>query len=324
MTDFTQDPIASNQNRVVLYTWIFLIALSVVDVFLLYYTHTRLSPDTLPFTIAVAGGIGAITLIYRYLRKDFGIYIALQMTNQLIVGSLVIAALSYLGAWFNYPFIDNKLEVFDHIPGYDWLTYAKWVNSNPLRANIFFFCYRSAGPGIPLVPVVLFLLKEFVPLQRFALGFLVSATFTIVLATFWPARIAFEYYGITANMLPHVDVAGGLHYLYDYYAMRNHTMNILPFAFAGLVEFPSFHSTIAILGIAAANHIRLKPLRYLVILINAIMLISTPVNGGHYFIDTVAGAIIGIITVILMNRIIPFEKTAKNAKEILSSVKEPA
>jgi membrane-associated phospholipid phosphatase len=324
VTGFAGNPIAEKQSRVIVCTWIFILCVAAIDAFLLYDTGMRLSPRTLPFTLSVFAATAAITAIYRYLRKDFGIYIALQITNQMVIGSLLLAGLSYLGAWYNYPFIDESLEILDHIPGMEWLSYVTWVNGHRLIADIYSFCYHATGPEIPFLLVLLFLLKDYVPLQRFAIGFLLGGFVTVVLATFWPARVAFEYRGIASSVFPYAGIPESLRYLHDYYGMRNHTLQVLPDMFEGMVEFPSFHSTIAVLAIAAAGSLKNPALRYLMIGVNLIMLLATPVQGGHYFIDTIAGILFGIIIIIFLNRIIPFEKTAKNAKEILSSVKEPA
>lgn len=59
------------------------------------------------------------------------------------------------------------------------------------------------------------------------------------------------------------------------------------FALAGIVTFPSFHATSAVLYAWALWPVRW--MRPIAILANGAMLASTPIDGGHYFIDLIAG-----------------------------------
>ncbi len=323
MNDFAGNALAEKQCSVVVHTWVFLLFVAIIDAFLMHDTHMHLSASTLPFTMLVFSALGVLAAIYRYARQDFGIYIGLQLTNQMIVGSLLLAGISYLGAWYDYPFRDETLEIFDYIPGFDWLSYITWVNDHGLVAGIYGFCYGATGPETLFLLLLLFLLKNYAAMQRFAISFLGGGFITVMLATFWPARVAFEYHAISASAFPHIGIPESLNYLHDYYGMRSHTMHVLPSIFEGMAEFPSFHSMIAVFSIAAARSLTYLLPRYLMVGMNLIMLFATPVQGGHYFMDTMAGIIIGSIIVTVLNRIIPFEKTLKNAKEIHMSPRVP-
>ena len=64
----------------------------------------------------------------------------------------------------------------------------------------------------------------------------------------------------------------------------------------GIVTFPSFHAASAVLYTWA-----LWPLRWsrpLVVLVNGVMLAATPLNGGHYFIDVIAGVAIAVSAIV--------------------------
>ena len=63
-------------------------------------------------------------------------------------------------------------------------------------------------------------------------------------------------------------------------------------ALQGLVCAPSFHTAAAVIYIAMAWPCRY--LRWPLLLINAAMLLSTPVEGTHYLVDMIGGAMVGL------------------------------
>jgi membrane-associated phospholipid phosphatase len=68
------------------------------------------------------------------------------------------------------------------------------------------------------------------------------------------------------------------------------------FGLAGIVTFPSFHATSAALYAWALWPVRW--FRPIAILANAAMLASTPIDGGHYFVDLVAGIAVAVAAVV--------------------------
>jgi membrane-associated phospholipid phosphatase len=67
----------------------------------------------------------------------------------------------------------------------------------------------------------------------------------------------------------------------------------------GLITFPSFHTTNAILFAWA-----LWPVRYLqvpILVLNALMVASTPTAGSHYFSDIVGGTAVAFLAIAAAN-----------------------
>ena len=64
----------------------------------------------------------------------------------------------------------------------------------------------------------------------------------------------------------------------------------------GIVTFPSFHAASAALYTWALWAVR--GLRPIVIVVNGVMLAATPLNGGHYFIDLIAGVTIAVAAIV--------------------------
>ena len=64
----------------------------------------------------------------------------------------------------------------------------------------------------------------------------------------------------------------------------------------GLVTFPSFHTSLAIITTYAVRGI--KVVATPVAILNGIVIISTLPEGGHYLIDLIAGAVISTIAIV--------------------------
>ena len=63
----------------------------------------------------------------------------------------------------------------------------------------------------------------------------------------------------------------------------------------GVIQFPSFHTAMAILYTYAARGV---PVLFpLLIVFNVLMIVSTMPIGGHYFADVLGGAAIALVTI---------------------------
>ncbi len=69
----------------------------------------------------------------------------------------------------------------------------------------------------------------------------------------------------------------------------------------GIVTFPSFHAAGAILYLWALWAI--KWMRAIALVCNVLLLLSTPIDGGHYFIDVVAGVSLAVLSILAVRRL---------------------
>jgi membrane-associated phospholipid phosphatase len=72
----------------------------------------------------------------------------------------------------------------------------------------------------------------------------------------------------------------------------------------GIITFPSLHAALALIITVALWPIPI--LRWVTIAINTLMLVSIPVDGGHYFIDVLAGLAIASASIVAAKRIAEF------------------
>jgi membrane-associated phospholipid phosphatase len=64
----------------------------------------------------------------------------------------------------------------------------------------------------------------------------------------------------------------------------------------GIITFPSVHAALAIIVIAALWPI--PALRFVAIAINLLMLLATPIDGSHYFVDIAAGVALAVASLV--------------------------
>lgn len=297
--------------RIICVTWICILLLLAADIFWLYIAAIKIAPATLYVAASAFVGLSVIAYIYRHLRPDEGIWLMATIACQLIMGTLALAFLSYLSLRWGYPLQSTRFAAMDKLLGFDWLACIGWMERQPVLARIFTFSYGVTEPEVLLILALLFLRGRYVQMHRFTVQFLAGAFVTIIIAAFVPAPTVYEYYQVDPTAYPHLQITSALAYLGDFYGMYNRTLTVLPRDLQGLVAFPSFHSTIAVMAIYAAFKLPFLPLRLFIIALNVLMLLSTPVDGGHYIIDTIGGALIGIALIGWTARLLP-EKTVVN------------
>jgi membrane-associated phospholipid phosphatase len=84
--------------------------------------------------------------------------------------------------------------------------------------------------------------------------------------------------------------------------LREGKMRVLEIGqLTGIVTFPSFHAAGAMLYLWALWTIRW--MRPIALICNVLLLLSTPIDGGHYFIDVVAGVSLAILAILAVRRL---------------------
>jgi membrane-associated phospholipid phosphatase len=106
----------------------------------------------------------------------------------------------------------------------------------------------------------------------------------------------FYHLGLNVADFPNISGGGYLAELRDLPPVRDGSLRHLELlGLAGLVTFPSFHAGSAILYAWALWPVRW--FRPVAILCNAAMLAATPIDGGHYFIDVIAGVAVAVLAI---------------------------
>jgi membrane-associated phospholipid phosphatase len=283
--------------------WYAIIAVIAIDA--IWALAAGLSFDVSQATIFfyVFAGCAALSLVYRYIRRDDQIYLLGHVTNQLICASAALGMLSYLTARANLPLIDGALIALDRLLFFDWLHYVERVNAHPQLARIFTLAYCSSGPQILVFAALLFLFRQSAQLQRFIVAFFATGLITVLLAMLFPAVGGYVYYNIDLAQYANLQPAAARIHEQPLLGMRDGSILALAFPLQGLITFPSFHSALSLLLIYASWPVRW--LRWISLPLNLLVLASTPVDGGHYLVDIIGGIAVALAGMALADKLFP-------------------
>lgn len=182
----------------------------------------------------------------------------------------------------NAALLDDDLARLDALLGFDWNTVAAWVAERPAIERVLSAVYF----GLHSQTVILLLFGSLTrPGERNGEAlwlFIVAGVLTVAVFAFTPALGKIGHLG-TYQVEMLAQIRAGQWTVLDYGKLL------------GIVNFPSFHTALAILWTYAVRRHRWAlavstPL-------NAILIAATPAIGGHYLVDLLAGAAVAIVSI---------------------------
>ncbi len=275
-----------------------MVASANICVFLPFFTKLKYEAG-IPYEVAkvlfcvVFLIIGA--LYYKYTRKEQKIYSIIISTAELVFYSLLLGILSYVAAYYGLGSQEKYLSELDHIIGFNWLVHYQIVESNPVLKNVLYYSYLSLMPQYVLALAILHFFKKGEWLRIFINSFALLAIISIVTSAFLPAVEADVYFGVTKAVKNGAvwsvkDLLQAEHFL----NLNNKTMTEIPLSnMQGIVSFPSFHTVAGLILVMCFSQTKWLSIPFLIL--NSLLIAATPSMGGHYLVDTLAGAIIALI-----------------------------
>ena len=221
--------------------------------------------------------------------------------------ALLFVSISLLGVLASYPlagsssgFADPTLRQIDQLLHFDWLNWYQAVSAHTSLQVLGAAAYGS----IYVTPLVLLgwyaHAERRADTQRFLATFWVGAVLTLVLFPLFPAEgpLAFLWHGPVPYM-----PTSALYQQELIPELRAHAIHQINLgALRGLVCAPSFHTVCGVLYIAFGWPI--ARLRWLILPLNAAMLLATPVEGTHYLSDMVCGLLVALTALVAVKWII--------------------
>ena len=226
-------------------------------------------------------------LVYRRLRGGERAYeLAWTVAIFMALGT-GFTLLSYLGLTLHMPLADAWLVRFDTALGFDWVAGYHFVRDHTLFHRLLLFGYRSLPLQIAITVFALPLCGMTQRNREFLWATGLCLLMTVAIAAVLPAESAWVWFHIDEQIAPGP--------LSDFMAMRKGALTMLDLdQLRGLVTFPSFHTSAAVLLAWAARRTRFAPLS---LAVNALMIASTPSEGGHYLADVIAGAVVAVLAI---------------------------
>jgi hypothetical protein len=224
-------------------------------------------------------------------RNDPNLASALESTAQVIAFAAVAAPLSYIAAAAALPLQDAAFDGMDRALCFDWKALLAVMQRWPAIYIGMRMIYISLTLQMTAIVLLLGFSGRLPWLRVYTLAFVFAALFTIAMSALLPAEGVWLHYGIKADaaMLPVSSTSWPV-----FLGLRDGTFRMLMAVGAeGIITFPSLHSALAVILIAAFWPVPV--LRWLAACINSLMLAATPVDGSHYLIDVLAGVGIAIL-----------------------------
>ncbi len=290
--------------RYLLFNWIVVGALALTLAFSLLVTDFSIAPLGLLIAIGYVGIYAGFAHANARSprRRDPQVVFVLGSTAQIVLITAVMAPMTYVAAATNFPMQDSALLTADRALGFDWAAYVHFVDGRPELASWLNVGYAMIGWPLFAIPVVLAARHRYRRIEEFTFAFGIALATTSIISALVPAFGVYQQIGLDPGSLKNINPAAYLDQLRDLPPTREGVLRHLELlGLGGIVTFPSFHAASAVLFAWALWAVRW--LRPLALLVNGAMLAATPLNGGHYFIDIIAGVAIAALAIVAARRI---------------------
>ncbi len=239
---------------------------------------------------ALAGTVAALLAwFYGTVRRDARIASLTRSTAELIAFTTAAGILSYLMVTLNRPLLDVYLVAADRAMGLDWLAMHRWLAVHPVLNTVLGVFYISMTIQIVVLLLVLNFRGQTGRSHELVWLFALTGLACVSFSGPWPTGGAFYHFEIEP-VRAYVKVFAGL---------RDGTFGMLDlWQLQGVVQFPSFHTALAILYAYASRGI---PVLFpLTVAINLMVIAATPAIGGHHFVDVWGGATVAVAAIVLV------------------------
>lgn len=298
----------SNKTYIDIRLYILLLYLAIADMLFLTFGRVELASDGI-VAVAFQCAVFIFFMVYYFKRnKSYHNSKVLSLYWKLLEGLMFLQITwaflrlySNLVMTINVPYADEFLASLDQAIGADWLFYFNLVSNNQLLLDVFEQTYISLATVSGCTFLLLLLIGKNMRAHFFIEVSLYAAIIATTIGILFPAKAATIFHNISLEDYKYYLELPGVYHIDALEALRakNGPITLNLTELPGLTTFPSFHTASAIL-IAITYW---KNILFIPALIYAfIMIASTPVFGGHFISDIIAGAILAFVTSYLVLR----------------------
>jgi hypothetical protein len=227
----------------------------------------------------------------------------LQMTLFTLAGILLSYALAARGGalW------DERLASWDAALGLDWGWLRSTLDRSWVAVWLLTIAYHSLIPQMVLAILLLSAAGQHAVLRVMVLAAVLAGVTTILLSGPMPAMGSLFDPAAYRNLPPavawhHADIITGL---------RNGSLRLIDLRnMMGIVTFPSYHAALALIFIWA---FRQQPrLRGTLTVWSGLTILATPISGGHYGVDVLAGLGLAGVSLVGARRYLASARTSSS------------
>lgn len=270
---------------------LFAMAASVValDAVWIVAGHFRIDAANYALIAAMVLPLMAAAAFYSTRRRDETLNALLANTVFLIVLPAGCSLLSYLLVTIAGPRIDAELLNLDRMIGFDWARVMTLAAEHPGANAVLSVVYVSVMPQTVVLMLALGLWRKNAEIYRSSLTLAIGALITLTLWTIAPSFGAFSVVSLPDEVTRKLGLVLGFDYGRSLVQMlKDGPGFISPVELRGIVGFPSYHTLQALV---LAWYARSLPYaRWPFFALNALVLVSIPIQGGHHLVDMFGGA----------------------------------
>jgi len=221
---------------------------------------------------------------YQTKRAEPELAAMLMGASFLCLFSAAASMLNYFFLTLHGPRIDDILVAADRTLGFDWYSTMIAMARYPLLNEVFFRVYNMVLPEIALVMVALAWTGQVEKVYRYCVALGVGALIAIALWALAPSLGAKSLYTLPPEVVSTLTLSVTGDYGKALVALlRDGPGYISPSDLRGLIAFPSYHGVLALIVAWYGWHLRW--LRWPLLLLNATVIVSSPIQGGHHMVD---------------------------------------
>jgi membrane-associated phospholipid phosphatase len=233
-----------------------------------------------------------------------------ELAAIVIASSVTLRTMDYLSKGTSVPLADDWLSKVGPMLGFNWLDYFNLARDAPNLQVLMEQAYNHLNSAMLIFLVLLILSRRHDKARVFAEAAIICSLVSLVGGALFPAVGAGAYrvpdYAEPANWAGFTGMPG-IYFVEEIKAVRQLDAPMLVGSkqLMGLVSFPSLHTAFAMLMILVARRtwIIWPALAYA-----SVMIPATPIWGGHYLVDLIAGAAMAIGAVFIIERFPPMRR----------------
>lgn len=282
-----------------------LLTFTLATIALITSMATKLTFVALPNIMPLVLGVVGLDVLSQFAPQTK----IVRAVQTILYGVLYLVITCFCGVLAAYatqrlalPLQDQLFASADIVLGMKWFDVAYWADHHPAIQMIFHLTYDSMGFQIALPLVVLAFSNRLSDVRVYLLAFVIALTITTIIAALLPAASPIALVDrATFNVLRFTGATPLDHLM----RLRAAAPMLLTDAPGGILTFPSFHATVAILTPLTLR--RYRGLFVALLIFDAAMLCGTVTEGAHYVSDVLAGIGVAFCAYSLARRIIRVE-----------------
>lgn len=278
------------------------LALVVVDAIWIVLAGFSFDMGSLVTCAGLAAAMAGIGFVYTRLRPDERLATMGTEVTFLIVYSAAACIFSYLVTSFDRPLIDDWLVKVDDAVGFDWYGYVAFVNARPWLGVVSSALYSSTLLQIALAVLVLAMMGMKDRTREMIGIVMLSSLMCVIVSGILPSAGALAYYHPDASFYMQNQPVVDLAYKQAFFDMRSGALRHLSLSgLHGLVAFPSYHVGLSVILMVAFRGV--KGWFWPIVVLNTLVILSTPIDGGHHLSDGLGGAVLALACAAVLIRL---------------------